>query len=148
MRFLATSSKLRFIEYALAVLFLLAPLWALLDFGFDLNLKVSLLESSLSLRIGYYVVILALGVLMWRFPRIAPPLGVVESGIHVTLIVLSVFLPYVKLLESASEGGELTMPQMPWGAMVLNVLILSLGIAGSWGEVMHGRKSRTNDNLL
>ena len=130
------------IEFALMALFLLAPLWALLDFGFDFNVKVPIFEDNLPLRIGYYVAMVALGVAMWRYPRLAPPLGVVDSGIQVALIAMAVFGPYANLAEAAMTGEELETITVPWGAMVLNAMILSLGLAGSWGEVMHaGRGS-------
>ncbi len=114
----------------MTVAFLVTPMFALLDFGFDLNARVAFLDEHEGGRIVYYVVMTLLGLVMVWVPIIARPLGIVEAGINVALTALMVFLPYRDMIDSASGGGEIEWPEFPFAALAVNFVILMVGTLG------------------
>lgn len=56
---------------------------------------------------GWYAALVALGLLCWRRPRVAPLVGMLESSFNLTLLLLSVLLPIWDMPLNA-DGPPLT----------------------------------------
>lgn len=65
------------------------------------------------MRYGYYLALLGLGLACRRWPRAAPLLGICESGLNLTLLVLSIMLPVFSLVDQV-ESGPLALPFTTW----------------------------------
>lgn len=72
--------------YAATIVFLL------LDYGFDVNVRLAALDAFPGLRGAYYLVIFAcLGIMLWR-PAWATAIGIVESAVTLAALIINLWL--------------------------------------------------------
>lgn len=65
-------------------------------------------------RIGYYLLLLGLGVLVRHRPGWAPLIGMGESALNVLLVILSIMLPVLSLSAQVDQGGPIGLPFTSW----------------------------------
>lgn len=113
----------------------------MLDFGFDINVRVAFLDAWPLWRIAYYGACFGLlAAIVWR-PRWAELLGVVESLITLTALILSMAVRVMVVSSDMIESGAgFVTPQQ-----IVNFMI-SGGVAWlSWhrGMLALAGKSKT-----
>lgn len=91
-----TSNSLRF--YYLAT-----PLFLILHFYFDLNLRVAMPGASTGLLLIYYLVCFAAGFVVFKNPVFGAIFSLAESSINIFLLILSVMLPVFTLGGAAGD---------------------------------------------
>ena len=96
---MSEQSVLRY-YYAATLVFLV------LDFVFNINIRVAFLEASPGWRIAYYVACLALLGLMFRFPGWSALLGVAESLLTLVALILSMAVRVMVVTEDMIEAGR------------------------------------------
>jgi len=112
--------------------FLLSPLFLLLDFVLDANLRapgLAALGVGWGGRTAFYLAITALGVMALWLPQLAAAIGSVETGATIAIACLVVCLPYLELLERAESGGELTMPEFPLEGLLVTAVVTTVSLA-------------------
>lgn len=92
------------------------PLFFLLDAAWGLSLRASFFDH-LPARIGYYAFCLFCGVLAWLFPPRAPWVGLAESAVNITLVVVGFMAPILSLTGelAADPYATLAPPVTPEG---------------------------------
>jgi hypothetical protein len=98
------------------------PAFALLDLVGGPALRVAGIPE-LGPRLGYYLVLVALGGLMLKAPQLAPWLGMGESVINLFLILLSILLPIWTLPEVVGAGGTLEEAGLLTPTKLVNALL-------------------------
>ena len=96
---MSEQSVLRY-YYAATLVFLV------LDFVFNINVRVAFLEAWPGWRIAYYVACLALLGLMFRFPGWSALLGVAESLLTLVALILSMAVRVMVVTEDMIEAGR------------------------------------------
>ena len=86
--------------------YLATPLFLLLDLVWHAPLRVAFIQSA-GLRFAYYGFCFLCGLMMWRKPAIAAPLGMLECVINLLLIMLSILLPIWGAADALAAGGGL-----------------------------------------
>lgn len=81
------------------------PLFALLDLGGGVNLRLAGLEGHPGYRGAYYLLCAACAVAVWRRPGWAPGIGLVEGATTIALLILGVMVPIVTLPATLEAGG-------------------------------------------
>ena len=100
---------------------LATPLFALLDFAFGANVRVTFLDGHPGLRVGYYGVGIACGAIVLARPRLASIVGVTESAANIAFLIIGVYVAYFGMLDDAGGPGAITNPFTP--RTVINLLI-------------------------
>lgn len=100
---------------------LATPLFALLDFAFGANVRVTFLDGHPGLRVGYYAVALACGVIVLARPRLASIVGVTESAANIGLLIVGVYVAYLGMLDDAAGPGAIANPFTP--RAIINLLL-------------------------
>ena len=90
--------------------YLASPLFFLLDFAFGWDIRISFLDQNTAWKLAYYLFCFSVGILMWRWDVLKPILGIVEGGINILLLTLSVLLPYYQAIDAISSGEQITNP--------------------------------------
>ena len=101
------------------------PLFALLDLGGGVNLRLVGLADHANLRVLYYLVCGACAVALWRRPRWTPAIGLVEGTVTITLLILGVMVPIVTL-PSTLETGDPSLVAASLPEAVVNLLLSGL----------------------
>jgi len=96
----------------IAAYYLASPVFALLDLGLGLNIRLAALEGLTILRVGYYLVCLSLGVLAWMRPRLEPLTALGESAVNLVLLFAGMMAAYAGMLDSVLQG-DLINPFTP-----------------------------------
>lgn len=91
----------------LTLYFLATPLFALVDVGWNVPVRVAGLEDE-GARWAYYAGLMALGVVCRRWPSSVPWVGMGESVANLVLLLLSVLLPIWSAPDVILAGGEPT----------------------------------------
>ena len=92
----------------LVVLYYLAtPAFALLDYRAGLDLRAAFLHDHPAARLFYYTALFALGILASQRQALAPLFGLLESGVSIGLLALSVFAAYTGVLTAGGDGPVL-----------------------------------------
>lgn len=120
------------VNSAVRFYYLATPVFALLDFGFGLNVRAVFVEAD-ALRAGYYLVPLVCGVVGWRRPDLAARLGMAESGISLACIIIGAWLAILGAGEAMSEGRALS-PVLSMRGMINVAMsggVLALGFYGN-----------------
>ena len=112
----------------LAFYYLATPAFLVLDLVLGVNVRTAFLGGS-SWRFGYYALSLGCGWLAWRRPALGPPVGMVESGVNVALLIVGIYLPVINA-ETALEGGAVPAVLTPLG--LTNAALSGLVFAGSF----------------
>ncbi len=104
--------------------YLATPVFALLDLTVGVSLRASGIASA-SWRAAYYGFAFACWVVMRRWPRSTPFLGLGESSVNLFLLILSVMGPIFAAPAIIGEGGN---PTLSFGVGRLFNLLLAGGI--------------------
>ena len=112
----------------LVVLYYLAtPAFALLDFRAGLDLRAAFLHGHPAARVLYYTTLFALGILASQRVSLAPLVGLLESGISIGLLAVSVFAAYVGVVTSVGDGEVLNpFTTAAVGNLCLSALALTM----------------------
>jgi hypothetical protein len=113
------------------VYYLATPLFALCDWIFGWNVRVSALDGQPGLKNTYYAVCTAAGVATYLRPALWRVVGLTESSINILLLVLGVMLPYWSAIAAFTGDQAFTPSFTP--AKLLNFLISGL----MWVNVFH-----------
>jgi hypothetical protein len=114
-----------------AIYYLATPVFALCDWIFHWNVRVSALDGRPALKNTYYAVCTAAGVVTYWRPSLSRVVGLAESSVNILLLVLSFMLPYYTLVGSFT-GEQGLVPFTP--TRVLNFLISGF----MWVKVFYG----------
>ncbi len=109
--------------------YLATPLFAALDFGWDLPVRVAGLSVSWQ-RVAYYGVLVLLGVLCRARPTAGPWVGMAESSVNLFLLLLSILLPIWSMPE-AVLAGETPEPLMG-GVALANAVLAGFVLVASF----------------
>jgi len=90
--------------------YLASPLFFLLDFAFGWDIRISFLDQNIAWKLAYYLFCFGVGILMWRWDALKPILGIVEGGINILLLTLSILLPYYQAIDAISSGKQIINP--------------------------------------
>lgn len=95
-----------------------------------LSAPVRVALGSPAQRLGYYVVLLALGWLCRARPGAAPVVAIFESAINLVLIFVGLWLPIVSMIDVAAAGGDVGPPLSVFRAVnaALSVGVLSYSL--------------------
>ena len=104
----------------------LTPVFAAIDFVFGHRIRVAFFDDNLMLRLGYYLLLIVLAVLMTRWPRTIRHLAPIEAGVNVMLTASGLILAYVGVAASVEAGTDprVNLPLIPFlisvAAMILS----------------------------
>ncbi len=101
--------------------YLATPVFAVLDLGFGVPVRVWALHDP-EQRAVYYAIVILAGLLCWSRPKVAPWVGMLESVVNLFLLMLAVLLPIWSLPDALQSGGPLPRPL---GALALVNVALS-----------------------
>ena len=90
--------------------YLATPLFFLMDSLFGWNIRISSLDAHPAWKVSYYLFLLGIGFVMFKWPRIEPILGIIEGGVNMLLLTLSVLLPYYAAIDAISSGETIQNP--------------------------------------
>ena len=100
--------------------YLATPLFAVLDFGFEMPIQTVGIESP-GLRLVYYGGALLVGFVMTARPPLAPWLAMGESAANLTLLMASVLVPVWTLQETLDAEAIVDLPDR----------VVNLAVSGS-----------------
>jgi hypothetical protein len=110
--------------------YLATPLFAVLDYGWGLNVRVAFLSALPGARFAYYAIAWGCGAASWRWPDQAARIAAAESAANIALLALGVFASYLAVIDAAADGGPLPAYFTPAATVNLG---LSAGVLGaSW----------------
>ena len=119
--------RLLVLYYAATIVFLV------LDYGFNVNLRIAALDAFPGLRGGYYLVIFAcLGLMLWR-PAWATAIGVVESTVTLAALIINMWLRSVGLTFVVDD----TVATPVTVAEIFNFLLSGSIAYYAWNRGMH-----------
>ena len=90
--------------------YLATPLFFLADSLLGWNIRISSLDNYPAWKMTYYLFCLCIGLLMWKWRVLEPILGMIEGGVNMLLLTLSVLLPYYAAIDVLSRGQSLQTP--------------------------------------
>ncbi len=107
--------------------YLATPLFALLDLGFGVPVRVAGLHDP-EHRAIYYALVIVAGLACWVRPAASPWVGMLESVVNLFLLMLAVLLPIWSLPDALAAGGELPAPLtgLALGNVALSGTVLAL----------------------
>ena len=82
------------------------PLFILLDYFAGINVRVSALDAMPFYKYAYYGFCILCGVFIFILPRYSPFVALLESGINFLMMILLLFLPYVRCIMQEDIIGE------------------------------------------
>ncbi len=106
--------------------YLATPAFMVMDRLWGTDLRVSFLDGAPHIKYAYYAACFALGIVMMRAPLLAPVGAMIESGINVLLLSLSVLLPYYRAIDAVAAGEPAAIPFHL--NMVLNFVLCSAAL--------------------
>jgi hypothetical protein len=90
--------------------YLASPVFFLIDIGLGWDIRISFLDHSPTWKAAYYLFCFSIGIMMWRWSMLEPILGIIEGGVNMLLLTLSVLLPYYQAIDAISSGEQITNP--------------------------------------
>ena len=93
----------------LPLYYLATPLFFLIDLFWQAPIRVSFVEDA-GTRYGYYLFCLLCGGVCYRWPQIAPLVGLAESSLNILLLVLGALLPLYRWPEQILADEVVTNP--------------------------------------
>ena len=90
--------------------YLATPVFFLLDMLFHWDIRVSFLDEHNNWKVIYYIFCFGIGFLMWKLPALEYVFGIIEGGVNMLLLTLSVMLPYYDAIDAISSGGTVSNP--------------------------------------
>ena len=104
--------------------YVLTPLWGLAEILLKIPMRVGFFISVPAGRGLYYFGCMACGVAMFRWPRMAPYLGMGESALNIAILVVGLMHPIVSIsLDTLARGA--------WDAPLQMASLLNFCLAGS-----------------
>jgi hypothetical protein len=82
------------------------PLFILLDYLLGINVRVSALDAMPLYKNVYYGFCILCGVCIFILPRYSPFVALLESGINFLMMILLLYLPYVRCIMQEDIIGE------------------------------------------
>lgn len=76
----------------------ITPLFIAFDYLFGINIRVTVLDSVPQYKFMYYGFCIFCGIGMYILPRCTPVVALFESTLNILLVVLAVFLPYIRMV--------------------------------------------------
>ena len=113
----------------LKAFYLATPAFVAVDLFLGVPLRVAALASP-GLRYAYYAFSMGCGVATHVRPRVAPFVGLFESSVNLTMLVLSIMLPIFALSDRVFTDEALSLPFTP--AMLGNVVISGTALIASF----------------
>ena len=104
--------------------YLITPVFFLLDSLFGWNIRISSLDNYPGWKMLYYLFLLCIGLLMWKWQILEPILGLIEGGVNMLLLTLSVLLPYYAAIDAISSGQTIEKPLDAFS--IINYLVSGL----------------------
>ncbi|NOY66872.1 MAG: hypothetical protein GXP13_05635 [Gammaproteobacteria bacterium] len=101
--------------------YLLTPAFFILDLLFSWDVRVSFLDDYTGWKILYYIFCFSIGLLMYRLPSLEYITGIIEGGVNILLLTLSVMLQYFNTIDNIGSSDEISNPLSI--TSVLNYLI-------------------------
>lgn len=89
--------------------YLATPLFFFVDLLWQAPIRVSFVEDA-GTRYAYYLFCMLCGGVCYRWPRIAPLVGLCESSLNILLLVLGALLPLYRLPEQILADEVVTNP--------------------------------------
>ncbi len=89
---------------ALRIYYLATPLFLILHYYFDLNLRVSIPGMPGGWILGYYFVCFAGGFVAFKSNVTGALFSLVESSVNILLLMLSILLPIYTIGSNPAEG--------------------------------------------
>lgn len=83
--------------------FYITPLFIVLDYFWGFNFRISALDSEPLYKNLYYGLCILCGVLIYIIPRASALIGFVESLINLAMLLLIIFLPYMRIITTVTE---------------------------------------------
>ncbi|NQT02878.1 MAG: hypothetical protein HQ580_12695 [Planctomycetes bacterium] len=83
--------------------FYITPLFILLDLIFGINVRVSALETMPLYKNLYYGFCILCGICMYIIPRYSAVVALFESSINIMMLVLGIFLPYIRTITALMD---------------------------------------------
>ena len=84
----------------LKVYYLLTPVFAVLDYGFGIDIRLVMPGDSFTLEIIYYLVCFASPFFIFQSGLVAIIFSLAESTLNILLLILSVFIPVIMLSQN------------------------------------------------
>jgi len=81
-----------------SIYYFMTPVFIVLDYLFGINVRVTVLDAMPRYKYLYYGFCLFCGIGMYVLPRCTPVVALFESTLNILLVVLTVFLPYIKMV--------------------------------------------------
>ena len=101
--------------------YLATPVFLLIDIVLGMPLRVSTLTTP-ALKYSYYAFLLGCGLAIHARPRTGPWIGITESALNFSLVIVAILMPYWRLLDQAADPNSLlTNPFTP--AIFVNALL-------------------------
>lgn len=111
-----------------------------MDVGLGAPIRAAELDD-LGLRVGYYVALMVLAVVMRLLPGITAWAALAESTVNLLLLFLGVLLPLWDALDGVAAGGP--EPGVLTGVQLVNLVLSGsvtiLAIKGAEGRLRGGR---------
>jgi len=119
--------------------YLATPVFFLLDILFQWDVRVSFLDDNIGWKTLYYIFCFGIGYMMWKIPSLEYVFGIIEGGVNMLLLTLSVMLPYYAAIDAISSGSEVSNPLNTFS--VINYIISGIFLLIS----IELRKKNTTD---
>jgi hypothetical protein len=131
------------------------PLFILLDYGWGISIRVTVLDSMPFYKNLYYGLCALCGVGMYALPRFAPVIALFESSINFLMTVLAVFWPYYRFITETDDFLTAKLPTVAGfdAPHVANILLAGgiaiLGFHGSLRAMgLEGHRDTDSDQSL
>ena len=95
------------------IYYLATVIFLLMDFVFELNVRIAFFENSPVLRASYYAIIfICMALILWR-PSWTVRISAVESMFVLIALILSMGMRTILVSDAMIEGGDfVTMPEI------------------------------------
>lgn len=108
---------------AVALYYWLTPLFWILDEAFGWNVRAAALEGEPGLKLLYYLFCLGCAGAIWLWPAATSVVGLTEASVNIFVLVLGVFLPYLRMIDLLAAGGTVAEPPRFGPLEVLSFLL-------------------------
>jgi hypothetical protein len=105
------------------------PLFAAIDLMYGVSLRIPFLDALPGAKAAYYMVDLACAVAMAARPRWTATIGLAESTLNISLLVVTTVVAYLGVLESAASPDVVIVNPFTPQAVTSLVLAASTFIA-------------------
>ena len=115
------------------------PLFLMMDLLFDAPIRVAALQDT-NTRFAYYGIAFGCGMICRARPRLAPWIGIGESGFSILLLILAIMLPIWDMADAALADQPLVNPfdTMYLANFVLSGAMLLIAFYGSQAMILTG----------